>query len=92
MKEIISTAIAIILLVVTIIGIGKAAAVNKTRYWVEAYCEQDGDELVFTFCDQSFEWKLSAGDKIPTSHYTVLLMENNGTEGILEDDIIIKYK
>ena len=92
MKEIIYTVIAIVLLVAIIFSMGKIAAVNKTRYWVEAYCEQNGDELVFTFCGQDFVWKLGAGDKIPNGHHVVLLMENNGTEGFLQDDTILNYR
>ena len=92
MKEIIYTVIAIVLLVAIIFGMGKVATVNKNRYWVEAYCEQENNELIFTFSNHSFVWELGANDKTPSNHYAVLLMDNNNTEGYLEDDIIISYK
>ena len=92
MKEIIYTVIAIVLLVAIIFGMGKVAAVNKNRYYVEAYCEQDGGELVFTFYGNEFVWALGAGDKIPADNIVLLLMDNNGTVGMLEDDAIINYR
>lgn len=70
----------------------KIARANASRYWVEAYCEQENNELIFTFSNHSFVWELGANDKTPSNHYAVLLMDNNNTEGYLEDDIIISYK
>jgi len=91
MKKIIAV-LMIVVLSVAGIGLAKVAKVNKTRYWVEAYCEYENGELVFTFCDNDFVWVLGEGDKIPSGHHVVLLMENNGTEGFLQDDEIISYK
>ena len=92
MKEILYTVIAIVLLVTIIFGMGKVAAVNKNRYYVEAYCEQNGGKLLFTFHGNTFAWELGAGDKIPKKSIVLLVMDNNGTEGFLEDDTIVKYE
>ena len=92
MKKILYAVIAIVLLVAVIFGIGKVATVNKNRYYVEAYCEQDGGELLFTFHGNTFAWELGAGDRIPKESIVVLVMDNNGTEGFLEDDMIVKYQ
>ena len=91
MKKIIA-ALMIVVLLVAGIGLVKVAKVNKTRYWVEAYCEYENGELIFTFCGNNFVWTLGEGDRIPKGHHVVLLMENNGTEGFLQDDEIISYK
>ena len=91
MKKFVAIVIAITVALCGVMAI-HAAKVNKTRYYVEAYCEQNGGELVFTFCGQDFVWELGAGDKIPNGHHVVLLMENNGTEGFLQDDTILNYR
>ena len=91
MKKIIAV-LMIAVLMIAGIGLAKVAKVNKTRYWVEAYCEYENGELVFTFCGNDFVWKLDEGDKIPKGHHVVLLMDNNGTEGFLQDDEVISYK
>lgn len=91
MKKILAVLMIVALVIIGISAV-KIAQVNKTRYWVEAYCEQEGGELHFTFCGNDFIWTLSEGDKIPKGHHVVLLMENNGTEGFLQDDEIISYK
>jgi hypothetical protein len=91
MKKFIAVLMIVVLLVAGI-GLAKVAKVNKMRYWVEAYCEYENGELVFTFCGEEFVWELGEGDKIPKGHHVVLLMENNGTEGFLQDDEIISYK
>ena len=74
------------------IGLAHAAKVNKNRYYIEAHCEQNGGELVFTFYGEEFVWTLGAGDKIPADNIVLLLMDNNGTKGMVEDDVIINYR
>jgi len=86
--------IAIALLVIMICGgalMIHAAKTNENRYRVDAYCEQNGGELIFTYCGQNFIWSLAAGDRIPIDNHVVLLVDNNGTKGFLEDDFIIDY-
>jgi hypothetical protein len=91
MKKLIAVVVALVILV-SAFGIAHVAKVNKTRYYVEAYCELQGDELVFTFHGAEFTWELENGDKIPKGNVVVLVMDNNGTKGMLEDDSIISYK
>lgn len=91
MKKFVAIVIAITVILCGVM-ITHTAKVNKTRYYAEAYCEQDGGELVFTFCGHDFVWELGAGDKIPNDNRVVLLMENNGTEGFLQDDTILNYR
>lgn len=86
--------IAIVLLAIVIYGgvlMFYAAKTNENRYRVDAYCEQNGGELIFTYCGQDFVWSLAAGDRIPTDNHVILLVDNNGTKGFLEDDFIIDY-
>lgn len=92
MKKFTAVVLIITALLVAVMSISKIAETNKTRYWVEAYCEYENGELVFTFCDNDFVWVLGEGDKIPKGHHVVLLVDNNGTEGFLQDDEIISYK
>ena len=91
MKKIFAIVILVSIILCVVMG-AHAAKINKNRYWVEAYCEQDGGDLVFTFCGEEFAWTLGAGDKIPTNNIVLLLMDNNGTVGMLEDDAIISYR
>ena len=91
MKKFVAIVILVSVILCAVMG-AHAAKVNKNRYWVEAYCEQDGGELVFTFCGEEFVWTLGAGDKIPADNIVLLLMDNNGTVGMLEDDAIISYR
>ena len=90
MKKVMALVLIISIALCAAIGI-HAYNVNKTRYWTEAYCEQSNGELIFTFCGESFVWTLGAGDTIPKTNYVTILMDNNGTEGFLEDDIIISF-
>lgn len=92
MKKIVYIAIAIVLLMAAIIGVSKVVAVNENRYCVEACCEQNGGELLFTFRGNTFAWELGADDKIPKESTVLLVMDNNGTENFLEDDMIVKYE
>ena len=91
MKKFVAIVILVSVILCAVMG-AHAAKVNQNRYYVEAYCEQDGGELVFTFYGNEFVWVLGAGDKIPTDNIVVLLMDNNGTVGMLEDDAIINYR
>jgi len=65
-----------------------AAKINKTRYYAEAVCEQEGDELHFYFENQEFVWHLGAGDKIPNKKICLLVMESNNTSTYTDDEII----
>ena len=91
MKKFVAIVILVTVILCAVMG-AHAAKVNKNRYYVEAYCEQDGGELVFTFYGNEFVWTLGAGDKIPTENNVLLLMDNSGTEGYLVDDVIINYR
>ena len=91
MKKLISIIAALVILV-SACGLIHAAKVNKNRYYVEAYCEHQENELIFTFHGSDFVWELEKGDKIPKGTVVVLVMDNNGTEGNTSDDIIISYK
>lgn len=92
MKKIIALALALITLFSAAFFVSRTYKVNKTRYYVEAYCELNNKELNFTFCGHNFVWELEKGDKIPSDEIVLLLMDNNGTENYINDDIIIKYK
>lgn len=79
------------LLAIVICLFSRAANTNKTRYYAEAICEQEGGELHFYFGNQEFVWTLDAGDKIPSEKICVLVMESNGTDSYADDEII-SYK
>ena len=91
-RKIAAILISIVILMQLIMVCVKVAETNKNRYYVDAYCEYENGELIFTFYDNDFIWTLGKGDKIPTDNFVLLVMDNNGTENFLQDDVIISYK
>ena len=91
MKKLIAF-VMILVLALCALGMGHAAKVNENRYYAEAFCRQEGSKLIFDFCGNSFVWHLGAGDKIPENQMVLLVMDNNGTVGQLEDDFIVSYR
>ena len=91
MKKFIAFILGVCLTLCAIAAI-QTAKQNKNRYYVEAYCEQINNELHFIFYGNEFIYILNKNESAPKDKFVMLLMDNNGTENYLEDDMIIKWE